>query len=302
MEASTDLQNNLDGNPAENKPATIDTKVCTVEFVCNKLLEIKKTEQKQATEASSEQLTRKSVDENPAEIDAEANNSMCLDDIPLPDDLPLQATIETLVSNAVPIDVEKTAPASAGYGDLLVEDALENDDNSGECSLAEEAAETKEVKDPLSLSLYDSKPNESSWRGEPEEVYSDEDYSDEEYTSDSEEENAREYMQMMQMRQTQALKVKGPNGEVKITHIPAGIKVTRVPESKEARLKREQELARRKEQAMKGNLESCASPMKRKHGERMNLEDVRREDFEEAQDYVDFLQSKLKNISIKTCK
>eukprot|EP00092_Neocalanus_flemingeri_P038885 GFUD01042333.1.p1 GENE.GFUD01042333.1~~GFUD01042333.1.p1 ORF type:complete len:290 (+),score=95.69 GFUD01042333.1:109-978(+) len=289
MEASTEqlTPENLDENPAEISPATIDTKVCNAELIDV----VPATEQNQAKEASSEQLTRKSLDENPVEIVPAANNDMCLDDIPLP------ATIETQVGNAEPKDeVEMAAPASVEDVDLL------DDDHSEECSLAEEAAETTEVKDPLSLSLYGSKPNESSWRKEPEEDHSDES-DEEEYTSDSEEEeNAREFMQMMKMRQMQALKVKGPNGEVKITHIPASIKVTRVPESKEARLKREQELARRKEQAMKGESCGSGSPMKRKHGERMTLEDVRREDFEEAQDYVDFLQSKLKNISIKQCK
>ena len=188
--------------------------------------------------------------------------------------------------------------------DLLVEDsdvnkfALEED-----CSLAEETAT---VKDPLSLSILETKSNETSWRKEPAEeiFFSDEEF-DEDYTSDSEEEeNAIEYLQMMQRRQQmQALKVVGRNGEVKVTHIPAGIKVTRVPESKEARMKREQELARRKEQARKDEIEpSALQGEKRKHGEGMTLADVRREDFEGAQDYVDFLQSKMKNISIKHCR
>merc|ERR1712096_489342 len=124
--------------------------------------------------------------------------------------------------------------------DLLVEDSLGmNEPQLQECSLAEEADGTTEVKDPLSLSMFESNPNVSSWRKEPKENSSDNEF-DQENTSDSEEEeNAREYFRMMQMRQMQALKVKGPNGEVKITHLPTSIKVTRVPESKEARLRRE---------------------------------------------------------------
>jgi len=231
------------------------------------------------------------------------------------------AIIEVRATNAEQNNLEKTSPeeeteknidriesASTTVTDvnvdLLVEDSLEmNEPQLKECSLAEEADGTTVVKDPLSLSMFESNPNESSWRKEPEENSSDDEF-DQENTSDSEEEeNAREYFRMMQMRQMQALKVKGPNGEVKITHLPTSIKVTRVPESKEARLRRELELARRKEQAMKLDLEPCAMiGEKRKHGERMTLEDAKREDFEEAQDYVDFLQSKLKNISIKQCR
>merc|ERR1719154_335952 len=187
--------------------------------------------------------------------------------------------------------------------DLLVENFQVDEGALGEdCSLAEEAST---IKDPLSLSmLTTNRPIETSWRKEPEEELSEDEFEDaEDYTTDSEEEeNAREYIKMMQQRRQkmQTLKVVGRNGEVKITNIPAGIKVTRVPESKEAREKREQELARRKEQARMNELEPCALIReKRKHGERMTLRDVRREDFEEAQDYVDFLQSKMKNISIK---
>merc|ERR1711909_16445 len=88
---------------------------------------------------------------------------------------------------------------------------------------------------------------------------------------------------------------------ITITEIPPHIQITRIPETKEDRLKREQELARRKEAAK--NCEGIVpSPIKRKHSERMTLEDVKRDDFEETQDYVDFIQSKLKKISIKQCK
>jgi len=191
----------------------------------------------------------------------------------------------------------------------LLEDSQENMKVSEDCSLAEEALENKENKDPLSLSMYESILNESSssWRKVPEN-YSDEDeFDDEELTSESEDEaddsTSDKYCpHMRQAMKMQALKTRGPNGEVRITHIPAGIKITRVPETKEARLKREQELARRREEARNAEFDVGGVSEKRKHGQRMNLEDVGREDFDQTQDYLDFLQSKLKNISIKQCK
>merc|ERR1719369_834480 len=191
----------------------------------------------------------------------------------------------------------------------LLEDSQENMKLSEDCSLAEEALENKDIKDPLSLSMYESILNESSssWRKVPEN-YSDEDeFDDEELTSESEDEaddsTSDKYCpHMRQAMKMQALKTRGPNGEVRITHIPAGIKITRVPETKEARLKRERELARRREEARNAEFDVGGVSEKRKHGQRMNLEDVGREDFDQTQDYLDFLQSKLKNISIKQCK
>jgi len=256
----------------------------------------------------------------------ENNSEITVADKPVDDDLALKEVLEESLpfpNTVIDSVLEKKESLDELDGDglgstkhvdreedgveLLVENfqvdegALDED-----CSLAEEAGST--IKDPLSLSMLETnRPTETSWRKEPEEELSEEEFEDaEDYTTDSEEEeNAREYIRMMQQRrqQMQTLKVVGRNGEVKITNIPAGIKVTRVPESKEAREKREQELARRKEQARMNELEPCALiGEKRKHGERMTLRDVRREDFEEAQDYVDFLQSKMKNISIKQCR
>jgi len=255
----------------------------------------------------------------------ENNSEITVADVPVDDDLALKEVLEesspfpnTVIDSILEKKESLDEIDSDGLGstkhddreedcvDLLVENfqvdegALDED-----CSLAEEAST---IKDPLSLSMLETnRPTETSWRKEPEEDFSEDEFEDaEDYsTTDSEEEeHAREYIKMMQRRQQmQTLKVVGRNGEVKITNIPAGIKVTRVPESKEAREKREQELARRKEQARMNELEPCALiGEKRKHGERMTLRDVRREDFEEAQDYVDFLQSKMKNISIKQCR
>ena len=41
---------------------------------------------------------------------------------------------------------------------------------------------------------------------------------------------------------------------------------------------------------------------KRKFGMRMTLEEAVRDDFESGQDYVDFLNSKLQNVSIKVSR
>ena len=41
---------------------------------------------------------------------------------------------------------------------------------------------------------------------------------------------------------------------------------------------------------------------KRKFGDRMTLEEAERRDFDNGQDYVDFLNSKLQNVSIKMTK
>merc|ERR1711910_83106 len=71
----------------------------------------------------------------------------------------------------------------------------------------------------------------------------DDDMSGEEYSSeedlDEEEESKR-----MSIPKMQLLKTIGHNGEITITEIPPHIQITRIPETKEDRLKREQELAR----------------------------------------------------------
>ena len=53
------------------------------------------------------------------------------------------------------------------------------------------------------------------------------------------------------------------------------------------------------------SLQSHKAPLekgKRKFGERMTLEEAGRADFDNGQDYVDFLNSKLQNVSIKITK
>jgi len=154
--------------------------------------------------------------------------------------------------------------------------------------------------DPLSLSMFESTHEVSTESKDDYLSETDDDMSREEYSSE-EDSDEEEQTTRMSMPKMQLLKTIGHNGEITITEIPPHIQITRIPETKEDRLTREQELARRREAAK--NCEGIVpSPIKRKHSERMTLEDVRRDDFEETQDYVDFIQSKLKNISIKQCK
>ena len=200
---------------------------------------------------------------------------------------------------------------------LLADDLVPDErETNGDviCSLAEdehqqmrenenEIAMNKKEKDPLSLSMIEDVkgvPIRNEDDDDDDSNGTDDSMSSEEYSSEDDFDD-KEEKKRMPMPRMQLLKTIGHNGEVTYTEIPAHIQITRVPESKEDRLKREQELARRKEAAK--NCEGYVpSPIKRKHSERMTLEDVKRDDFEEAQDYVDFIQSKLKNISIKQCK
>ena len=49
-------------------------------------------------------------------------------------------------------------------------------------------------------------------------------------------------------------------------------------------------------------VQPAAKKGKRKFGDRMELEEASRDDFGNGQDYVDFLNGKLKNVSIKVTK
>ena len=64
-------------------------------------------------------------------------------------------------------------------------------------------------------------------------------------------------------------------------------------------------IARRKEEyrkKMAQQADQSGQKGKRKFGMRMTLEEAGRDDFENGQDYVDFLNSKLQNVSIKMTK
>merc|ERR1711970_923873 len=230
-----------------------------------------------------------------------------------------KSTMECDEKNTEKNNQEDQSKSNKTEEDLLADDVVAEKEASNSnviCSLAEDdeqssvdkglretgdgAVMNHKEKDPLSLSMFEAT-HEASTRSEDDYLSeTDDDMSGEEYSSeedlDEEEESKR-----MSIPKMQLLKTIGHNGEITITEIPPHIQITRIPETKEDRLKREQELARRKEAAK--NCEGIVpSPIKRKHSDRMTLEDVKRDDFEETQDYVDFIQSKLKNISIKQCK
>merc|ERR1712002_45245 len=232
-----------------------------------------------------------------------------------------QASTENTCSKVSLVPQIGTEFTKVAEEDLLIEDqdvevpikdiSVVDCGTEEDCSLVEldlanssRVEATQEYKDPLSITLLQDGRSESFIN----ELNQDNNTSKEDFVTseeDSDEDFYEEEFKRMQMPRMQSLKTIGPNGEVKITQIPASIHVTRIPESREDRLKREQEIVRRKQiaRSVNSDLQSCVrSPIKRKHSERMTLEDVKRDDFEETQDYVDFLQSKLKNISIKQCK
>merc|ERR1711915_1063350 len=94
-----------------------------------------------------------------------------------------------------------------------------------------------------------------------------------------------------------------------LANLPSTIKISVVPETEEDRQRREEkqreELARRKEEFRKKMAQQAIQSQekgKRKFGSRMTLEEAVRDDFESGQDYVDFLNSKLQNVSIKVTR
>ena len=171
---------------------------------------------------------------------------------------------------------------------------------SGEiCTLYEEAA----IKDNFNP--------DCSWRSDIQLDDSDEDseetdseYEDDDYDSSDEEseEAAAEWLRQYYLRQRGVPPV--------LAQLPDTIKVSVVPESfgdKQAREEREREEKKlRREEMLRKLASQPAGPTvkkgKRKFGERMDLEEASRDDFGNGQDYVDFLNGKLKNVSIKVTK
>ena len=158
----------------------------------------------------------------------------------------------------------------------------------------------------------------SSWRDEriDDNESDDEDTEDEEDWSDEDEEAADEWLRRQELRERGLPEV--------LASLPSTIRVSLVPETKEdkqrleekqrAELGRSQSIdkitlsplsgsvRRREEYRKKMSLQSQVSSLekgKRKFGERMTLEEAGRADFDNGQDYVDFLNSKLQNVSIK---
>ena len=164
------------------------------------------------------------------------------------------------------------------------------------CTLDEESVMTDNFNPDCSwrndsqLELFDEDDDES-----------DTDTSDfEDYdTTDSEsEEAAAEWLRQYYLRQ------KGiPSA---LAQLPDTIRISRVEETEEEREERERRSQERREEALRKiaaqPLQPTGAKGKRKFGDRMELEEASRDDFDNGQDYVDFLNGKLKNVSIKVTK
>ena len=131
---------------------------------------------------------------------------------------------------------------------------------------------------------------------------SDEDDDDYDSSDEESEEAAAEWLRQYYLRQRGVPPV--------LAQLPDTIKVSVVPESfgdKQAREEREREEKKQRREEMLRKLASqpagpTAKKGKRKFGDRMELEEASRDDFGNGQDYVDFLNGKLKNVSIKVTK
>merc|ERR1712142_303509 len=183
--------------------------------------------------------------------------------------------------------------------DVLLTDQVGEED----CSLAEDFSLDEEDFSLEADKVLEGLVHQQTVYREADELSDDYSSSDDESVTDPDDEYraCRLPNAHAQFKNVQLLKLRGSDGKIKLTQLPPGLQITKVPESAEERMAREREYARRKEEAIACGM-TTASPIKRKHSERMALEEVRRDDFEDSQDYVDYLQSKLKNISIKQCK
>jgi len=178
-------------------------------------------------------------------------------------------------------------------------DPIQDNEN---CTLDEEPhegiVETDANISNMSASWRDSSTNQDDFDEDEEEDFSDED----DYSDDYEdEEAAEEWLTRYYLRQRGLPEA--------LANLPSTIKISVVPETEEDRQRREEkqreELARRKEEFRKKMAQQANQSQekgKRKFGSRMTLEEAVRDDFESGQDYVDFLNSKLQNVSIKVTR
>ena len=109
----------------------------------------------------------------------------------------------------------------------------------------------------------------------------------------------RRFMRLISPPQT--VRVVLATGAVQEVKMPSHIRVTRVEASEMESVNRERELERRKREARSRELVASSSE-KRKFGDRMTLDEANRNDFANPEDYVDFLNAKLKNVNIKLCR
>ena len=119
-------------------------------------------------------------------------------------------------------------------------------------------------------------------------------------TEDEDDSNeTRRFMRLISPPQT--IRVVLGSGRVQEVKMPGHIRVTRMEAAEVDGLRMERELERRRLEARNQELFATSSE-KRKFGERMTLDEAKRDDFETPEDYVDFLNAKLKNVNIKLCR
>ena len=161
------------------------------------------------------------------------------------------------------------------------------------------------------VAIRDNFNPDCSWRSDiqleesdedSEETDSEDSVDDSDSSDEESEEAAAEWLRQYYLRQRGVPPV--------LAQLPDSIKVSVVPESfgeKQAREEREREEKKLRRDEMLRKLASkpaqpTAKKGKRKFGDRMDLEEASRDDFGNGQDYVDFLNGKLKNVSIKVTK
>jgi len=127
-----------------------------------------------------------------------------------------------------------------------------------------------------------------------------------EETTDTEDEDdnheTQKFLSLMEKAKKKNTKVaiKWINGQVKLERVQDGIEGEIARREKE---KRELELRRLQAKTMKKHeTRDTQSRGKRKFEDRMTLNEAKLEDFDDAKDYVNFLQTKLKGVRIKITK
>jgi len=217
------------------------------------------------------------------------------------DDLKQEENFEAIVADKFEGDggvIETEIGEKQKMSPLMKTDSIMRNE---ECTLDEEPQEGVDEKEAnisnMSASWRDSSKNYDDFEDDDEGLSDEEDYSDD-Y---EDEEAAEEWLTRYYLRQRGLPEA--------LANLPSTIKISVVPETEEDKQRREEkqreELARRKEEYRKKMAQQNNQSQekgKRKFGMRMTLEEAVRDDFESGQDYVDFLNSKLQNVSIKVSR
>jgi len=129
-------------------------------------------------------------------------------------------------------------------------------------------------------------------------------------TSDTDDEDdnreTQKFLSLMAKKKASKQMVTIKRQDGRVTCLPAGIRVTRMPPSEDVRRRQEEELLRRKrrhlEMIRREGPATTTSAGKRKFEDRMTLSEANAEDFTDTKDYVDFIQAKLNGVRIKIIK